>query len=50
MIDLYICKKTVVIDREDNDSLFSLLDHFISLAIYDNAFEATYAKNVENMF
>lgn len=50
MIDLCTCKKTLIIDKEDNNSLFSLLDYFISLAIYNDAFEVTYAKNVENMF
>ena len=29
--------------------MFSLLDHFISLGVQDDAFEATYAKNIENM-
>ncbi len=50
MVDLYTCRKTLVIGGGDDDPLFSLLDHFISLALYDDAFEATYAKNVENMF
>jgi len=40
----------LVIGGGDDDPLFSLLDHFISLAVCDDAFEATYAKNVENMF
>jgi hypothetical protein len=40
----------LVIDGEDDDPLFSLLDHLISLAVYDDAFEATSAKDVENMF
>lgn len=44
------CRKTLVIGGRDNDPLFSLLDHFISLAVYDDAFEATYANNIENMF
>ncbi len=49
--DLYTpCRKTLVIGGGEDDPLFSLLDHFISLAVYDDAFEATYAKNVENMF
>ena len=30
--------------------MFSLLDHFISLAMYDDAFEAESAKDVQNMF
>ena len=40
----------LVISGGDDDPLFSLLNHFISLAVYDDAFEATYAKNIENMF
>jgi len=36
--------------QKKNDLLFSLFDYFISLTIYDNAFEATFAKNVENIF
>ena len=43
-------RKTLIIDWGEDDPLFSLLDHFISLAMYDDAFEATYAKSVENMF
>jgi len=50
MVNLYTYRKTLVIGGGDNNPLFSLLDHFISLAVYDDAFEATYAKNVENMF
>ncbi|KAL8989941.1 MAG: hypothetical protein Q9177_001280 [Variospora cf. flavescens] len=38
------------VDGEDDDPLFSLLDHLISLALYDDAFEAKSAKTVENMF
>jgi len=45
-----LCRKTLVIGGGDDDPLFSLLDHFISLAVRDDAFEATSAKNVENMF
>jgi len=48
--DLCTSRKTLVIGGGDDDPLFSLLDHFISLAVHDDAFEATYAKNVENMF
>lgn len=39
-----------MIDGENDDPLFSLLDHLISLAIHDDAFEAESAKNAENMF
>ncbi|MCJ1422042.1 hypothetical protein MMC32_008411 [Xylographa parallela] len=42
--------KTLVIDGEDDDPIFSLLDHFIALAMYDDAFEAESAKDVQNMF
>ncbi|SLM34469.1 Protein of unknown function DUF3435 [Lasallia pustulata] len=38
--------KTLVIGGGDDDPLFSLLDHFTSLAVHD---DATYAKNIENM-
>jgi len=49
-LPIYSYRKTLVIGGGEDDPLFSLLDHFISLAVYDDAFEATYAKNVENMF
>ncbi|KAA6415050.1 MAG: hypothetical protein FRX48_01801 [Lasallia pustulata] len=41
--------KMLVIGGGEDDPLFSLLGHFISLAVHDDAFEATYAKNIENM-
>lgn len=40
----------LVIDGEDDDPVFSLLDHLISLAVDDDAFEAESAKDVKNMF
>jgi len=40
----------LIIDEEENNFLFFLLDHFMSLAMYDDAFEVTYAKSVKNMF
>ena len=43
-------RKTLVIDGEDDDPIFSLLDHLISLAVDDDAFEAESAKDVQNMF
>lgn len=43
-------RKTLVIDREDDNPMFSLLNHFISLAMYDDAFEAKSAKDFQNMF
>ena len=48
--NLSVSRKTLVIDGEDDDPIFSLLDHFISLAMYDDAFEAKSAKDVQNMF
>ncbi|SLM37821.1 Protein of unknown function DUF3435 [Lasallia pustulata] len=41
--------KTLVIGGGNDDPLFSLLDHFISLAVHGDAFEATYAEIIENM-
>lgn len=49
-LNLSVIRKTLVIDGEDDDPIFSLLDHFISLAVHDDAFEAESAKNVQNMF
>ncbi len=40
----------LVIDRGDDNPIFSLLDHFISLAMYNDAFEAESAKDIRNMF
>ena len=40
----------MVIDGENDDPLFSLLDHLLSLAAYDDAFEAKSARQVENIF
>lgn len=40
----------MVVDGENDDPLFSLLDHLLSLAAYDDAFEAKSARQVENIF
>ena len=48
--DLCASRKTLVIDREDNDPVFSLLDHLIFLAVNNDTFEAESAKDVQNMF
>jgi len=48
--NLYIFKKTLIIDEGNNDSLFFFFNHFIFFAVYDNAFKIIYAKNVENIF
>lgn len=45
-----LCRKMLIISEEDNDSLFSLLNHIISLAVHDDAFKATSVKNIKNMF
>ncbi|KAL9134380.1 MAG: hypothetical protein Q9175_004440, partial [Cornicularia normoerica] len=42
--------KTLVIDGEDNDLIFSLLDYLISLTVNDDVFEAESAKDVQNIF
>ena len=43
-------RKTLVIDGEDDNPIFFPLDHFISLTIYDDAFETKSAKDVQNRF
>ena len=48
MADVHTFRKTLVIGGGDDDPLFSLLDHVISLAFDEDAFEGTSAKNVEN--
>ena len=48
--NLSISRKILVINREDNNPIFSLLNYFISLTIYDNAFEAESVKDVQNIF
>lgn len=50
MINLDANRKTLVIDGENDDPLFSLLDHLLSLAAHDDAFEAKSAQHVENIF
>ena len=50
LTDLDANRKTLVIDGENDDPLLSLLDHLLSLAAHDNAFEAKSAQHVENIF
>ena len=40
----------LIINEEDNDFIFFLLDHFIFLAVNDDVFEAESAKEIQNMF
>ena len=44
--NLSISRKTLVINREDNNPIFSFLNHFISLTIYNNTFEAKSVKDI----
>ena len=48
--NLCASRKTLVVDGEDDDPIFSLLDHLISLALHDDAFEAKSANDVKNIF
>ncbi len=43
-------RKTLVIDEENYHSLFCLLDHLLSLALIDKAFEAELAHDIKNIF
>ena len=52
---LFLCfaksrRKTIIIDSQRDDPMFCLVDHMISLALFDDAFEAESAKNVRNIF
>ena len=40
--------KILVIDEEDNDPIFSILNHFTSLAVDDDSTDS--AKDVQYMF
>jgi len=40
----------LVVDGEDDDPIFSLFDHLISLALHDDAFESKSANDVKNIF
>ena len=44
--NLSISRKILVINKENNNPIFSLLNHFISLTIYNNTFKAESAKDV----
>ena len=48
--DVYTYRKTLVIDGENDYSLFCLLDYLLSLALIDKAFEAKLAHNIKNIF
>ena len=50
MLTLGMLRKTITIDSEDDDLIFSLIDYLISLALHDDTFKAEAAKNVRNMF
>ena len=43
-------RKTIIIDSQRDDPMFCLVDHMISLALFDDAFEAESATNVRNIF
>lgn len=42
--------KTITVDSEHDNLTFSLVDHLLSLALYDDAFEAESVKTVKNLF
>ncbi len=48
--DVCAYRKTLVIDEENDHSLFCLLDHLLSLALIDKAFEAESAHDIKNIF
>ncbi len=48
--NLRASRRTLIIDWEDDDPLFCLLDHLIFLALRDDAFQAESAKHFENTF
>ncbi len=43
-------RKTLIIDEENDHSLFCLLDHLLSLALIDKAFEAESIHDIKNIF
>lgn len=47
--DLFLSRKTFIVEREDNP-LLCLLDHLLSLALYDDVFAAESLWNVSNIF
>jgi len=48
--DVCAYRKTLVIDEENDHSLFCLLDHLLSLALIDKAFEAESTHDIKNIF
>ena len=44
--NLSLSRKILVINKEDNNPIFSLLNYFIFLAIYNNTFEVESAKDI----
>ncbi len=48
--DVCAYRKTLIIDEENNHSLFCLLDHLLSLALIDKTFEAESTHDIKNIF
>ncbi len=48
--DVCAYRKTLIIDEENDHSLFCLLDHLLSLALIDKAFEAESTHDIKNIF
>ena len=48
--DVCTHRKTLIIDEENDHPLFCLLDHLLSLALIDKAFEAESAHDIKNIF
>ncbi len=48
--DVCAYRKTLIIDEENDHSLFCLLDHFLSLALIDKTFEAESTHDIKNIF
>ena len=42
--------RRLVVDRENDNPIFSILHYLISLTLDDDAFEAESAKNIQNVF
>lgn len=47
---MYFYRKTLIINKEENNLLFLFLNYFIFFVIYNNTFEAIFAKNIKNIF
>ena len=48
--DVCAYRKTLIINEENNHSLFYLLDHLLSLALIDKTFEAESIHDIKNIF